>query len=182
MWSFTRKPKVEPPAARGERPDIGDADFDVAAHRTVLAYLRSLWAGRDADPIFERQSLSRDLRFNTLSMAEVMFAISRERGVPVDTIADFLACGIPGGGDVETANLLQRVAILAESFSEEERDLLLATGVVGNPSEIAPITGQFDSVSFVVKYCNAVASLKDSDGFGHRDGRQVDVEADPGWE
>jgi hypothetical protein len=177
MWPFKRKPR-----SREENVDAANARFDANAHPIVLAYLRRLWAGEPPDPVFEAKSLSRELRFNTLSLAEVMFALSKERGVPVDTISDFLACGIPGGGDIKTANLLKRIAILADSFSEEQRDDLIAAGIVGDPSEIAPISAEFDNVGFVVKYCRAVASLKDSKEFGRRDGGYVDVEADPGWQ
>lgn len=180
MW-FKRKPKPEPTVGRDE-PELSPRPFDGSAHRIVLAYLRRLRAGQPPDPAFEARSLAHDLGFNTLSLAEVMFAVSCEHAIPVDTIADFLACGIPGGGDLETANLLKRIAILAESFSEEERDLLLATGIIGDPSEVAPISAHFDNVGFMVKYCGAVASLKDSEEFGGRSGRQVDVEDDPGWQ
>src|SRR5262249_2419762 len=105
-----------------------DIDISPEAHNILLEYLQSLWAGAPSDPIFEQKSLSRDLHFNSLNLAEMVFAVSKEREIAVDKIVDFLCCSIPGGGDIKLANLLQRIAILADGgFTEQQRSKLLTS-------------------------------------------------------
>ena len=61
------------PAVPAETPE-----FDPQAHHKVLDYLRRLWDGQEPNDNFENQSLS-DLRFNSLSLAELFFALTKER-------------------------------------------------------------------------------------------------------
>jgi len=181
MAFFDRFRKKKSVSSEAENLFHNEHGFNPDAHHVVLNYLRRLWKGEAPDPVFEKKRLSRDLNFNTLNLAEVIFAVSEERKIPLDTIVDFLACGIPGGGDADLSILVQRVSMLAGSFSERERDVLLDSGVVGDRKEIAYLTPQFDYVEFVVKYCRAFESLKGDNTFGNRKGGYVEIEEDPGW-
>jgi hypothetical protein len=161
--------------------DVESSSFDPQAHHKVLEYLRRLWAGGQKDESFEKTALGADLRFNSLSFAELIFSISQEREIPLERIVHFLRVGIPGGGDQKIATLLERIAVLAEEFDEQQRIALLATGVVGDRQEIAPIVEPFDSVDSVVKYCTAIESLKNLDDHDAIDAEYGWVDEDPGW-
>lgn len=175
-----RKRKESVPIQAGESGGY-EYGFNPQAHHMLLEYYRKIRAGAQPDPTFERKCLSRDLHFDTLNMAEMIFAISKEQGIPMDTIVDFLGCSIPGGGDTVLATLLQRLTILADSFSETQRDALLASGVVGDRKEIMPLRPEFDYVEYAIGYCRAIEFLKDDDTFGRRHGGTVEIEDDPEW-
>lgn len=176
-----RKRKEPAPIQAGE-PDAFEYGFNPEAHHILLEYYRKIRDGAPPDPTFERKCLSRDFHFTTLNLAEMIFAIAKEQEIALDTILDFMACSIPGGGDALLATLMQRLAILAESFSEKERDVLLASGVVGDRKEILPLYPHFDYVEYVIKYCRAIESLKGDETFGRRHGGTVEIEDDPEWQ
>jgi hypothetical protein len=41
-------------------------------------------------------------------------------------------------------------------LGEDQRHFRLASGSVGDPSEIGPFADELDGVGFVVKYCRAI--------------------------
>jgi hypothetical protein len=170
-------------AASGPKPQSsGEPDaFDPEAHQKVLAYLRRLWQGQARDEEFERTSLGRELHFNSLNLAELLFAVSREREVPTARIIHFLRIGIPGGGDAKIATLFERVVILSEQFDEPQRIALLSSGVVGDRKEIVPIAEGFDTVGHMLKYCRAIESLKSLSDHDAIDAEFGWVDEDPDW-
>lgn len=129
--------------------------YDPTAHHRILAYLRYIWSGAAADPVFENRRLSTDLGFNSVSMAELLLAVIRERGLSTEAVLGFMRVS-PPQGEGRLANLLERTTLLAEELNEKERMLLLSSGTVGDPSEVVFLTGEFDSVRFVVRYCEAI--------------------------
>ena len=130
-------------------------------HHVIFRYLKGIWAGAQPDPEFEGRSLNEDLGLDSLGLAELFFALSEELELPTERIVHFVRVGAPGGGDQEVANLVERIAILSRGgTSESERAILLESGVVGDLGELQPIAPHFDNVGFVVKYCNAIKSLK----------------------
>ena len=130
-------------------------------HHVIFHYLKGIWDGAQPDPEFEGRSLNEDLGLDSLGLAELFFALSEELELPTERIVRFLRIGVPGGGDQEVANLVERIAILSRGgASESQRAILLQSGVVGDPGELLPIAPLFDNVGFVVKYCNAIKSLK----------------------
>jgi hypothetical protein len=163
MGFFDRfRSKKESTPEEVSEPGGGLSECDAKPHHVFLAYIRRLREGGPADPAFEQKTCGRDLNFNMLNLAEVMFAISKESDIPIDKISDFLRCG----SSPDFAILLERIAVLAEEFSEAERDALLASGAFGDESlEIDP---EFDNVGLIVKYCRAVELLKDDQHFGER--------------
>jgi hypothetical protein len=58
---------------------------------------------------------------------------------------------------VGLTNLIQRIAKLNGQFDEEQRKVMLTSGVIGDSSEITPVS--FETVGDVVKYCQAVAAV-----------------------
>lgn len=182
MSTFGRFRKSQEPAkSEPDKQTHGSSDFDPQAHHLVLGYSRKISSGAQPDPTFERKSLSRDLKFNSLSLAELIFALSEECGIPIERIVHFLRTGLPGGGDQKIANLLERIAILAEQFGESERIALLSSGVVGDRTEIGPVLPEFDNVASIIKYCKAIESLKKLEGHDAIDLEYSNVEEDPGW-
>jgi hypothetical protein len=148
----------------------------------VLEYLRRIWAGGEHDPTFERRSLSKDLDFDTLNLAEVLYALSKERDIPVDRIAYFVGIGLPGASNQVIATLLKRVATLGEAgWSETQRNRLLRDGAIGDVEEILPIRSEFDRVEFIIKECMAVESIKEWTDHQAPDLEQGQVEEDEGW-
>lgn len=154
---------------------------DPEAHRLLLQYVKSVWAGEDPDPVFETKSLTHDIAFNSLHLAELIFALSEDFEIPMGRILRFVRSGIPGGGDQELANLLERIGILSEHFNSSDRLALLSSGTVGDRAEVAPILPPFDNVSFVVKFCGAIRSLKSLQDHDAPDITQVTIADDPGW-
>lgn len=162
--------------------DTSAADFDPQTHHDVLDYLRELWAGKDSDPEFESTTFGPYFVFNTLNLAALIFAVAKEREIPLERVLHFLRIGIPGGGDQTLALLIQRIASLAEAFDEREWLTLLYSGVVGDPAEIGPIRAGFDQVGMVVKYCHAIDSLRELENHDAIDARYGFIDEDPGWE
>jgi len=147
---------------------------------TVLKYLERTWSEEPSDLVFEKKSLNRDLKFNSLDLAELIFLVSRKYEIPRKRIVHFLHTGIAGGGDHKLANLVERIAILAEHYDESERSALLSSGLVGDIDEVAQILPDFDNVGFVVKYCTAIRSLKDLEDHDAIDIEYGEVEEDSG--
>jgi hypothetical protein len=188
MGIFDRYQKKQRPAPPDPRDpnSIKEAraayEAAIEGHRQILDYFRRLESGGQLDPTFEQLSLNNDLGFNSLDLAEIIFAISKEYEIPIDRIVHFLSIGLPGGGDQALALLLRRIATLADSFSTIERMALLDSGVVGDRKEILPINSMFDSVGFIIKYCRAVIFLKDQTDHEAPDLEYGEVEEDRGWE
>jgi len=77
--------------------------------------------------------------------------------------------------------LLERIVLLSKEFNSSDRFALLSSGVVGDRDEVAPILPHFDNVSFVVKFCGAIKSLKNQQDHDAPDIREVTIANDPDW-
>ena len=111
------------------------------------------WSGHPPDDTFEERSLNAS-DLTTLDLAEIISAQVDERHLSEDQVYTFIAIG--GAATQKQANLFKRVRILVQHLGETERFKLLSSGVVGDPSEIAPFRDEFDSVGFIAKYCGAI--------------------------
>ncbi|MYA09509.1 MAG: acyl carrier protein [Holophagales bacterium] len=165
-------PEPQPPPEPSSDPE---------AHRPILEYVKRVWAGEDPDPVFEKKSLTHDVEFDSLHLAELIFALSEDLEIPMERILQFLRTGIPGGGDQKLATLLERIVMLSKEFNSSDRFVLLSSGVVGDRAEVAPIVPPFDNVAFVVKFCGAIKSLKNQQGHDAPDITHVTITDDPGW-
>lgn len=178
---FRNKKDVVPKEIKPPKEDYL-FEYNSEANQLILHYLRRLEMGEAPDPIFEQKSLSGDLNFNTLNLAELFLELSKQQDVSIERIAHFLEIGIPGGGDKIIGTLLRRVGGLAEAgFSESERIALLMSGVVGSRKEIAFLNPMFDNVGFVIKYAGIVKLVKDLRGHDAVDAEYDEVEDDPSW-
>ncbi|MDO7851646.1 pentapeptide repeat-containing protein [Hymenobacter convexus] len=158
----------------GQKGSLPVHDSAYSAHGIILNYLRKLWRGDAIDSFFESKSLNNDLNFNSLNLAELIFAVIKERNLSKERVQDFLRIGITGGGDSDLANLIERIDILSlGGFEEPERIMLLNSGTVGGRLEIKPINNKFDTVGFVIKMVRALESTKELEGHD-----AVDVEFD----
>jgi hypothetical protein len=120
------------------------------AHHVILEYLRSIWNGAERDNDFEQKSLTNDIDFNLVNLAELTISVCKERNLSLERVIDFSTI-MDVGGQQHLTTLLKRLQILMKSFGEEERIKLIDSGVVGDRKEVLPIFKEFDKVEFVVK-------------------------------
>jgi hypothetical protein len=136
------------------------------AHEPLLAYLRRLRQGGARDPAFEAKRIAGDLGLNTLHLAEVLYALATDRGIPAGQVEKAMRkvpVEIPGAqardsrdGWSSFPNLFSRVAQLAASnMPIKIRATMLAGGVVGPGNEVRPVNSQVNA-GFVVDYCRNV--------------------------
>jgi hypothetical protein len=156
--------------------------YSQPAHHAILDYLRRLRNGAEADPAFEQRSLSYDLGFNSLNLAELVYSLTLELDIPPQRVIAWEWTGIPGPPR-PLADLFERVTILAQAgFDEIDRDELLDSGVVGDRQEIFWLIPDFDMVGFVIRYATAIESLAHLSGHDASDIEYVDLEEDPDWD
>ncbi len=154
----TKEVKELPEEVNGESLSIESYGIDPNSHHLVFEYIMKNINGQESDPIFEEKSLNHDLKFNSLSFAYLLFMVSKEKNIPIETMAHWLSVGT-GEADSKIAVLLQQIEILAKEFKEEEVMLLLLSGSVGDIENIKPIASEFDSVEAIVKYSKALIEL-----------------------
>jgi hypothetical protein len=168
------------PGAKIVSEDVqGTADLQEPL-RVVRDYISRLRAGGPQDEQFEASSLNQ-LGFTSLHLAELLFQTSNELRIPKERVTEFLSIGIAGGGDRRLANLIERIAILADSFDERERMLLLNSGAVGDRVEIGPIIPELDRVKIAVGFSRVVEALGELTDHKAAEATHGSVKLDPEW-
>jgi FimV-like protein len=138
------------------------------AHHAVLGYLQHLWAGGNQDEAFEQRSLKNDFNMQGINVAALCYIVARQRNIPFADVLQFLAPISPEADDSIPA-IFQKIMEIAPAMNEEgiSGEVKCLAGVVCGVFldtkqaryNAAQIDGDFD-VGFVVKYCNALESLK----------------------
>lgn len=150
--------KESPEEVKDENLSIESYGIDPNSHHLVFKYMMKNIDGQENDPIFEKKSLNNDLKFNSVSFAYLLFLISKEKNIPLETMAYWLSVG-NGEADSGIAILLQQIEILSKKFNENEIFILLLSGAVGDKENIKPIAPEFDSVDAIIKYSKALIEL-----------------------
>ena len=141
-----------------ENVSIESYGIDPNSHHLVFEYLMKNIVGQENDPLFEEKSLNNDLKFNSVSFAYLLFLVSKEKNIPVETMAYWLSVG-DGEADSGIAVLLQQIEVLSKDFEEDEILLLLLSGSVGDKNNIRLIAQEFDTVKAIIKYSKALIEL-----------------------
>src|SRR5262245_24047109 len=140
--------------------------YDPHAHRVVLRYFRKLWAGEARDAGFEAKTLSHDVGFRLLNLAELVVAMSDEIDLPIDNAVEFLSTGTAPDPLAEGV-LTAEVARLRVTCTEEERALRLLGDPDTKDLAVAPLKPPVDRVEALVRFCSAMEMWCRPDGTSH---------------
>lgn len=160
--STKRQPTTSPKNSGDTSPSC-----EAGGREALLKYYRDLRNGAPGKPDFEAQSLSRELDFDTLDLAEVILALSLDAGIESEAIQSSIRnapAQLPReepvddhGGWSSLANLFGRVEHLATGAPTDavSRALIFRAGLCGPPDEVGPFHESV-TVSLAVKYLKSI--------------------------